>query len=187
MTQNGTFISALPAKCCIPPERCTTAICFAIVLPSSIAVSAPSKCNAAPTCLHDRFLAISTKTPGMSPAPSPRPRLSRNHATIASVLRCCSRISSASCGLAGFGCAAHVVRKMSLRWQPSRRTSDGLQNLSFDLHQRRTHVSRNHADVRARWPGVYRSQGGGCTCSPKKFGPSIVRNRNRRLLQQNRH
>ena len=51
--------------------------------------------------------------------------------------------SNASYGSAGFGCAAQVVRKMSLRLPLSRRTCDGLQSWSFDLHQRPRHVSRN--------------------------------------------
>src|SRR6266487_1742974 len=47
--------------------------------------------------------------------PWPRPRLSSDRAAIASPSRCCLLISNASCGLDGFGCAAHAVRKMSLR------------------------------------------------------------------------
>ena len=57
--------------------------------------------------------------------------------------RCCLHILSASCGLAGFGCAAPVLRKMSLRLPLSRRTCDSSESQSPDLHHRPRHVLRN--------------------------------------------
>src|SRR5262245_10630591 len=81
--------------------------------------------------------------------PWPRPRLSSDRGAIASPSRCCLLISNASCGLGGFGCAAHTVRKMSLRSPQSRRTYAGLRSWSLDRHQRPIHVlrSRCHGSV----------------------------------------
>jgi hypothetical protein len=45
--------------------------------------------------------------------------------------------------LAGFGCAAHAVLKMSSRSQPLRRTFAALQNWSLDRHQQPLHVLRS--------------------------------------------
>src|SRR6266536_4457961 len=81
--------------------------------------------------------------------PWPRPRLSSDRAAIASPSRCCLLISNASCGLGGFGCAAHAVRKMSLPSPQSRRTYAGSRGWSLDRHQRPMHVlrSRCHGSV----------------------------------------
>src|SRR5262249_51564922 len=81
--------------------------------------------------------------------PWPRPRLSSDRGAIASPSSCCLLISNASCGLGGFGCAAHTVRKMSLRSPQSRRTYAGLRSWSLDRHQRPIHVlrSRCHGSV----------------------------------------
>src|SRR6266545_2439573 len=72
--------------------------------------------------------------------PWPRPRLSSDRAAIASPSRCCLLISNASCGLGGFGCAAHAVRKMSLPSPQSRRTYAGSRGWSLDRQQRPMHV-----------------------------------------------
>src|SRR5512133_2283959 len=81
--------------------------------------------------------------------PWPRPRLSSDRGAIASPSRCCLLISNASCGLGGFGCAAHAVRKMSLPSPQSRRTYAGSRGWSLDRHQRPMHVlrSRCHGSV----------------------------------------
>src|SRR5229473_3971928 len=70
----------------------------------------------------------------MPPVYSLTPRLSSNHAAIANASRCCSPISSASCGLVASGCAAHVARKTSSRSQLSHRTYAGSPNCSPDHH-----------------------------------------------------
>jgi hypothetical protein len=61
-------------------------------------------------------------------APWLKARLSSDRAAIASPSRCCLLISNASCGLGGFGCAAHAARKMSLPSPQSRRTYAGLRS-----------------------------------------------------------
>ncbi len=61
--------------------------------------------------------------------------------------KCCLLISSASCGLRGFGCAAHAVRKMSLLSPQSRRTYAGLRSWLLDHHQRPMHVLRSQCRV----------------------------------------
>jgi IS5 family transposase len=58
------FTSARIIRCCISPERCMTAKCFAIVLQNSTAIHVRSKRSAAPTRRRARFRAISTNMPG---------------------------------------------------------------------------------------------------------------------------
>ena len=60
---------------------------------------------------------------------------SSNRAVTASASRCCSPISSASCGSAGCGCAAHAAHKLSSRSPRSRRTYAGSPSWSLDRHQ----------------------------------------------------
>jgi len=86
-----------------------------------------------------------------------RPRLSSDRAAIASPSRCCLLISNASCGLGGFGCAAHAVRKMSLPSPQSRRTYAGLRSWSLDRHQWPMHVLRSRCHVSVSLIQRYRS------------------------------
>ena len=89
--------------------------------------------------------------------PWPRPRLSSDRAAIASPSRCCLLISNASCGLGGFACAAHAVRKMSLPSPQSRRTYAGLRSWSLDRHQRPMHVLRSRCHVSVPFDQRHRS------------------------------
>jgi hypothetical protein len=165
--EDGTFSREdfRPARCCKRPEPYMTVLCFA--------VSVPLRRSAAPICLNDRFLAISTKTHVMSLVPSPRPRHSSDHDVIASASRCCLHIPSASCGSAGFGCAAHVVRKMSLRLPVSRRTYHALQSSSFDRHQWPMRVSRDQCRrQRSRIRCVPLPKRGMIRCRSNKIGTS---------------
>ena len=69
-------------------RRASTAVCFAIVPQSAMAISARSKCSAAPTRLCDKFLVILMRMPAMSRAHWPKPRLSNNHGGSAKRSRC---------------------------------------------------------------------------------------------------
>jgi transposase len=91
-TDRATSTSARMESCCTPQEQSSTAVRFAIVPQSAIAISALSKCSAAPTRLRGRFPAILMRTPAMSPAHWPKPRLSNNHAGSAKRSRCSLRI-----------------------------------------------------------------------------------------------
>jgi hypothetical protein len=53
-TDRAISTSAQRESCCIPPEQSSTAVRFAIVPQSAIAISARSKCSAAPTRLQAR-------------------------------------------------------------------------------------------------------------------------------------
>ena len=75
------------------------------------------------------------RTLAMPPVHSLRPKLSSNRAATANASRCCSPISSASCGWVVCGCAGHVARKMSSRSQLSHRTYGGSPNWLLDHHQ----------------------------------------------------
>jgi hypothetical protein len=87
-TDRATSTSARMASCCTPPEQSSTAVRFAIVPQSAIAMAAHSKCSAAPIRLRDRYLVIFMRTPATSPAHWPKPRLSNNHAGSARRSRC---------------------------------------------------------------------------------------------------
>ena len=113
------------------------------VPPRPTAMSARSRCGVVPPRRCDMYLAICMRTPAMSLAHWPRPRLSSNRVAAASALRCCLPISNAFCGLVGFGCAAHAVLKMSSRSRPLHRTFAALQNWSLDRHQQPLHVLRS--------------------------------------------
>jgi hypothetical protein len=52
--------------------------------------------------------------------------------------------------LAGFGCAAHAVLKMSSRSQPLRRTFAALQNWSLDRHHKPLNVLRSRISALGR-------------------------------------
>ena len=134
LIRNATSMSARTTSCFTQQEPCTTAMHFAIVPPRPTAMSARSRCDVVPARRCDMYLAICMRTPAMSLAHWPRPRLSSNRVAAASALRCCLPISNAFSGLAGFGCAAHAVLKMSSRSQPLRRTFAALQNWSLDRH-----------------------------------------------------
>jgi hypothetical protein len=66
-------------------------------------------------------------------------------------------INSAEIVSSGFGCAAHTVRKMSLRSPQSRRTYAGLRSWSLDRHQRPTHVLPSRAMCQCRLIRRHRS------------------------------
>ncbi len=87
-TDRAMSTSAQREGCCTPPEQSSTAIRFAIVPQSAIAMSAHSKCGAAPTRLRGGFLATFMRTPAMSLAHWPKPRLSNNRAGSAKRSRC---------------------------------------------------------------------------------------------------
>ena len=127
-TKNGTFISAQPAKCSpllaisAPTTRSATRRrCLT-------AVPACSNQNAVRICPRAGSCAMRTRVLATLLVPWPRPRLSSDRAAIASPSRCCLLISNASCGLGGFGCAAHAVRRMSLPSPQPRRTYAGLRS-----------------------------------------------------------
>ena len=85
---SATSISVRKESCCTLPEQSSTAVHFAIVPRSAIAMSAHSKCGAALTLLRGGFLAIFMRTHAMSPAHWPKPPLSNNHAGSAKRSRC---------------------------------------------------------------------------------------------------
>ena len=87
-TDRAMSTSAQREGCYTPPEQSSTAIRFAIVPQSAIAMSAHSKCGAAPTRLRGGFLATFMRTPAMSLAHWPKPRLSNNRAGSAKRSRC---------------------------------------------------------------------------------------------------
>ena len=66
-TDCATSTSARMESCCTPPEQSLTAVRFAIVPQSAIAISARSKCSAAPARLCDKFLVIFMRMPAMRP------------------------------------------------------------------------------------------------------------------------
>ena len=88
LTDRAMPTSAQREGCCTPPEQSSTAIRFAIVPQSAIAMSAHSKCGAAPTRLRGGFPATFMRTPAMSLAHWPKPRLSNNRAGSAKRPRC---------------------------------------------------------------------------------------------------
>lgn len=69
--------------------------------------------------------AASTKTPAIPPVHSLVPKLSSNHAAIATASKCYSPISSASSNLVAFGFVARTLHSASSCSQPSRRTCAG--------------------------------------------------------------
>src|SRR5713101_1575569 len=122
----------------------------------------------------------------MPPVYSLTPRLSSNHAAIANASRCCSPISSASCGLVASGCAAHVARKTSSRSQLSHRTYAGSPNCSLDHHQWPLRVPPNRCGRQYHYLKTAAPNGvGGNRWLQKSLQPP--RSSDRRLLQQNRH
>ena len=66
-TDRATSTSARMESCCTPPEQSLTAVRFAIVPQSLIAISALSKCFAALTRLRGRFLVIFMGRPRCRP------------------------------------------------------------------------------------------------------------------------
>ena len=92
--------------------------------------------------------AASTRRPVTLPGRWPRPRRSSNHVATGSVLRCCLRISSASCGSAVCDCADRAVHSTSSRSRPSHRTCAGSPSWSSDHHQRSPPVRRKPLGVR---------------------------------------
>lgn len=90
--QSRNVYFARVESCCTPPERSLRVARFAIVPQNAIAMSAHSKCNAAPIHLCGRFLAIFMRTLAMSPAHSPKRRLSNDRVGSAKRSRCGLRI-----------------------------------------------------------------------------------------------
>ena len=65
----------------------------------------------------------------------PRPKHSSDRAVTGNALRCCSHISSASCGLAACDCAGRAVPSSSSRWRRSPRTCAGSLSSSPGHHR----------------------------------------------------
>jgi hypothetical protein len=93
--RNATSMSARTTSCCAQLEPCTTAMHFAIAPPKPTAMSARLRCDVVPARRCDTYLAICMRTPAMSLAHWPKPRLSSDRVAAASALRCCLPISNA--------------------------------------------------------------------------------------------
>ena len=87
-TGSATSISVQVESCCTRPEQSSTAVRFAIVPQSAIAISVLSNCSVPPTRLRGKFPAIFMRMLAMSPAHWPRPRLTNNHVANAKKSRC---------------------------------------------------------------------------------------------------
>ena len=123
-TRSATFTSARQARfsrrragwSTMGRRHCSTSRACSIV------VSARSRRDAVQICLLAGSRAASTRRRVTLPGRWPRPRRSSNHAAIARRSRCCSRTSSAFCGLADCAFAVPAARSSSSRWQRSHRT-----------------------------------------------------------------
>jgi hypothetical protein len=84
----------------------------------------------------------------------PRPRHSSDRVVIGNALRCCLRISNASCGLAPCDCADRAVLSSSSRWRRSPRTCAGWLSSSPGRHRWpvRCGVSAGRVGVEASAP-----------------------------------
>ena len=97
----------------------------------------------------------------------PRPKHSNDHVMTENVLRCCLRISSASCGLAACDCVGRAAPSSSSRWQRSRRTCAGWPSSSPGRHRRPPHVGHSRCGRRCH-----------------RVKPPLLRERGSRRLQQ---
>src|SRR6202142_520141 len=103
----------------------------------AIAAAAPSNPSAVRRRRYAESHAASTSRPAMLPGQRQRPKHSSSLAVIESASKCCSPISSAYSGLAGYAYEGQGVPSSSSRWLLSLKTSGGSPNSWCD--RRRSH------------------------------------------------
>ena len=108
----------------------------------AIAAAAPSNHSAVRRrqCAESR--AASMSRPAMLPGQRQGPKHSSSLAVIESALRCCSLISSAYSGLAGYAYEGQGAPSSSLRWLLSLKTSGGSPNSWCDRRRLRRNALR---------------------------------------------
>src|SRR5580692_1317065 len=108
----------------------------------AIAAAAPSNHSAVRRrqCAESR--AASMSRPAMLPGQRQGPKHSSSLAVIESALRCCSLISSAYSGLAGYAYEGQGAPSSSLRWLLSLKTAGGSPNSWCDRRRLRSNALR---------------------------------------------